>query len=75
MPTAWLALCRSEALRLFDTEVMQGLADLSETRRKSAVEARRNLLAALAGYGSLGKKIFTALELELPKRSKKEDAA
>ncbi|MCJ8333131.1 MAG: type I-E CRISPR-associated protein Cse1/CasA [Epibacterium sp.] len=75
VPTAWLALCRSEALRLFDTEVMQGLADLSETRRKGAVEARRNLLGALAGYGSLGKKIFTALELELPKRSKKEDAA
>jgi CRISPR system Cascade subunit CasA len=71
----WLATCRSVALDLFDREVLPGLADLSETRRQNAVAARRSLSTALNGYGGFGKKIFTALDLELPVRSKKPTSA
>jgi CRISPR system Cascade subunit CasA len=53
---------------------MHGLANLSETRRKAAVEARRNLFSNLVGVGAVGKKIFGALEMELPERRKTEDA-
>ncbi|TRD15378.1 type I-E CRISPR-associated protein Cse1/CasA [Palleronia caenipelagi] len=66
----WLTVLRRTALALFDAEVMPGLADLQESRRRKAVDARRNLVSSLSGYGGIGKKIFTALGLELPKRKK-----
>ncbi len=80
VPGLWLTLCRREALALFDREVMHGLADLSETRRKGAVDARHQLVTSLAGYGAVGKKIFKALDIALPKsgkakKAKKETAA
>lgn len=71
----WLATCRRVALELFDTEVMPGLADLSETRRQAAVAARRSLLAAFSGHAGMGKKIYDALNLERPKRGKKQEVA
>ncbi len=66
----WLAILRQFALIIFDAEVMPGLADLQESRCLKAVRARRNLLSCFKGYGAVGKKIYTALELELPKRNK-----
>ncbi|MBO9401314.1 type I-E CRISPR-associated protein Cse1/CasA [Shimia sp. R9_3] len=71
----WLAICRRMALGLFDAEVMPGLADLSETRRQAAVGARRSLLAAFSGHAGMGKKIYDALNLERPKRGKKQEVA
>lgn len=69
----WLATLRRTALKLFDDEVMPGLADLQETRREKAVAARRSLISTFSGYGGIGKKLFTALEMDLSKR-KKESA-
>jgi CRISPR system Cascade subunit CasA len=69
----WVAVLRRTALALFDAEVLPGLADLQETRRQKAVTARRNLLFALTGWGGIGKKLFGALGLPLPKR--KEETA
>lgn len=66
----WLKTLRREALALFDAEILPGLADLQESRREKAVQARRNLVSSFAGYGGIGKKIFTALELDLPKPRK-----
>ena len=71
---AWLAETRRVAMALFDTEVMPGMADLGETRRQAAVAARRNLLSTFKGYGAMGKKAYTALDLPLPKRNLKVEA-
>lgn len=64
----WLITCRHAALALFDAEVMLGLADMQESRRKRAVQARRNLISSFLGHGGIGRKMFTALMLELPNR-------
>ncbi|MCY4050197.1 MAG: type I-E CRISPR-associated protein Cse1/CasA [Gammaproteobacteria bacterium] len=64
----WLAILRKTALSIFDAEVMPGLVDLQESRRSKVVLERRNLLSNFRGYGTTGKKIYTALEFELPKR-------
>lgn len=74
IPSEWLGTCRRVALALFDAEVLPGLADRSETRRQAAVQARRSLLGAFKGQAGMGKKIYTALQLERPKRGKKQEA-
>ena len=74
IPSEWLGTCRRVALALFDAEVLPGLADRSETRRQAAVQARRSLLGAFKGQAGMGKKIYTALQLERPKHGKKQEA-
>ncbi|MCE2558611.1 MAG: type I-E CRISPR-associated protein Cse1/CasA [Acidobacteria bacterium] len=63
-PEKWAGVIRQAALAIFDAEVTPGLADLSEARRTAAIKARRQLLAALAGRGAAGKRIFAALRLQ-----------
>ena len=65
-PDLWLRQLRATALPLFDAQVLPGLAGLSETRRKQAVDARRLLTATFAGFGATGKKLFQALGMEPP---------
>ena len=73
VPQDWLTGLRRAALGLFDAEVMPGMADLDGTRRRAAVEARRKLLDVFRGYG-VGRKLYTALGLSLPKQSRKPKA-
>ena len=65
-PDKWVQEMRRAALRLFDSEVVAGLPDLRETRRKRAIKARSKLIAAFAGRPPFGKKIFDPLGLERP---------
>ncbi len=72
----WLADMRDVALPLFDARVLTGLDTLQATRREKAVAARKTLLWAFGGYGSLARKIYAALSLKLPPqpaRKKKEN--
>ena len=71
-PSAWVAAMMRAAVPVFDAEVLPGLADLGETRRRKAIAARSNLLAAFQGRPPFGKKIFDPLGLELPARRPKE---
>ena len=71
----WLKDIQGAALKLFDGEVMPGLSDLSETRRQEAVSARKFLLSTFAGYGVVGKKLLTALDLPLPKQTRRKAEA
>ena len=64
LPELWVQELRRAAMAIFDAEVTPGLADLSEARRTDAIKARRQLLAAFAGRGAAGKKIFDALRLQ-----------
>ena len=61
VPDRWVEELRRAALSIFDAEVTPGLADLGEARRTAAIEARKRLIAAFAGKGAAGKKIFDAL--------------
>jgi len=70
-PERWLSELRRAAITIFDAEVTPGLADLSEARRTAAIGARRQLLAAFAGRGAAGKKIFDALQLQPPPARRK----
>lgn len=70
-PEDWLTDLRGAALRIFDAEVMPGLADLSETRRQAAVAARKSLLSTFGGYGGVGLKVFKALRMPPPKIKRK----
>lgn len=74
-PDGWLSELRRAALTIFDAEATSGLADLNEARRKDAVGARRQLLAAFAGRGAAGKKIFDALQLQPRPARRKEGRA
>ena len=72
MPTSWLDVLRRTALRIFDVEVLPGLADLGETRRRAAVTNRSWLAGALRGESPFGKKILDPLGLAvLPKLSRR----
>lgn len=65
----WLKEMRDVALRLFDAEILPGLADLPQQRQRAAASARKRLIAAFAG-GAAGRRIWNALELERPARGK-----
>ena len=68
----WIDTLRAAALPIFDKEVMPGLADLGQTRRRKAIEARARLIDAFAGRPPFGKKIFDPLGLERsPKQVRK----
>jgi len=69
-PDGWRKHMRAVALALFDAEVLPGLSQLQETRRKTAVNARKSLLGTFGGYGPLGRKIYAALNLKAPPKSK-----
>lgn len=70
VPELWLNELQRSAIAIFDAEVAHGLADLSQARRTDAIGARGLLMAAFAGRGSAGKKIFDALGLQ-PASSRK----
>ncbi len=65
-PIKWVKEMRIVALRIFDSEVVPGLPDLRETRRRRAITARSKLLAAFNGGRPFGKKIFDPLGLDSP---------
>ena len=71
-PEGWLAEVRSAAMALFDERVLPGLSEMQETRRTRAVAARKMLLGAFNGYGGHAKKIYQALELELPAKPRRK---
>ena len=64
-PSQWVERMREAAISAFDAEVLPGLADLSETRRRKAVNARSMLIAAFSGQYRSSKKIFDPLGLEV----------
>ena len=68
----WVKSMRREALMIFDREVIPGLADLSETRRKRAIGARSKLIAAFAGRPPFGKKVFDPLRMETPGKKRRQ---
>ena len=67
-PEEWVKTLRRAAMPIFDREVLPGLAELGETRRQKAVEARLQLINAFAGQPPFGKKIFDPLRLETPRK-------
>ncbi|WP_457798285.1 type I-E CRISPR-associated protein Cse1/CasA [Methylocystis sp. S23] len=60
----WLRTLRKNAVDLFDEAV--SFAGMPEKIMERAVPARRALVGAFSGYGPLGRKLFTALELPPP---------
>lgn len=71
-PKGWLREMRAASISVFDAQVLPGLADLQPSRRQAAVSARKSLVNAFGGYGAMAKKIYAALDLELPPHSKKK---
>ncbi len=65
----WVQQMQMAALPIFDREVLPGLTDLGENRRRMAIKARSKLRAAFAGRPPFGKKIFDPLNLEVPART------
>lgn len=71
-PDEWVKTLRQSAVQIFDREVLPGLADLGETRRRKAIKARSKLVWAFKGRQPFGKKIFDALGLEAPPKRQKQ---
>lgn len=65
---AWLRVLRKRAINLFDEAV--SFADMPEKIMERAVPARRTFIGAFSGYGVLGRKLFTTLELPPPEAGK-----
>lgn len=63
-PTRWRRTLEDSALALFDEAAGVDAIDIRATAR--IARARRNLRAALTGYGPGGKKLFAALDLPVP---------
>ena len=70
----WLAELQRTAFGIFDAHASldEGLEHLDMQRR---VKARYDLVKALKGYGSSGKKLFDALSLETPDTKAKREKA
>lgn len=64
----WLKTLRTCAVALFEEAV--SFTDAPPRIMERAVPAQRNLLGVFLGYGALGKKLFTALELAPPAPAK-----
>jgi CRISPR system Cascade subunit CasA len=64
----WRDVLRVHALSLFDEAVSFG--DMPTKIMERAVPARRALIGVFLGYGVLGRKLFTTLELPLPTTGK-----
>ncbi len=69
----WLNDMSRVAVEIFDSEVLSELSQMQESRRKKAIDARKNLVLTLKGYGNSAKKIYGPLELELPARKKRKE--
>lgn len=66
----WRSDLRSVALKLFDDRALPGLSERDSKDQEEIVQARRNLTAAFAGYGKLGREAFQALGLPVPEQKK-----
>lgn len=64
----WLGVLRTHVAALFDEAVSFG--DMPTKIMERAVPARRALIGVFLGYGVLGRKLFTTLELPLPATGK-----
>lgn len=71
----WVADMRGVAMRLFEARALPGLADRDIKAQGEIVSQHRFLGAAFAGYGALGKKAYGALDLPIPAKPKKKEAA
>lgn len=65
----WLRTLQKQAVDLFDEAV--SFADMPEKIMERAAPARRTLIGVFSGYGALGKKLFTSLELPPPESAGK----
>lgn len=68
----WLIILRRHAQRIFDDTV--SIDDADPRRIIDVVQARRQMMIALAGYGAPGKRIFEALGIPVPAKTKKPTA-
>jgi CRISPR system Cascade subunit CasA len=68
----WLIVLRRHAQRIFDDNL--SIDDADPRRVKDVVQARRDMLTALAGYGAPGKRIYEALGIPVPAKTKKPKA-
>lgn len=66
----WLTDLRAAALALFDRHALPGLAERDIRDQQAVVAARRNLGAALAGYGKTGRAVWEALGLAPPEQKR-----
>lgn len=71
----WLGELKKVAIAQFDAMALPGLSDRDTRDQQSIISARRNLGAAFAGYGKLGRAAFTALDLTPPVPKRKEKVA
>lgn len=67
--TDWLIVLRRHAERIFDDTV--SIDDADPRRIIDVVQARKQMMIALAGYGAPGKRIFEALGIPVPAKAKK----
>lgn len=66
--TDWLRTLRQNAERIFDDTV--SLDDADGRRISDVVQARRQMLVSLSGFGAPGKRIFKALNIPEPETKK-----
>jgi len=66
----WLAQMRQVAMTLFDAQVMPALPLMVDRQAEKAVRARRILLSTFNGQGGQANKVYAALGLALPPKSR-----
>ena len=67
----WLKVLVNTSMSLFDGVIMPGFMDLPDKRRWKAIQQRNNLNSTFRGYGGMGKKLFKALDMDLPNPKRK----
>ncbi len=71
----WLAALKATAFVLFDRQAMAQILHSDTDKSQITVNARRKLVGAFLGYPPFGVKLFNFLNLPVPAKQKKEDAA
>lgn len=60
----WRDVARKVAVRFFDEQAIAGLPERTPEQQEAILQARRSLLANLAGLGAYGKRAYAALQLQ-----------
>lgn len=71
----WLSTLRRAALSRFEALALPGLGDRDTRAQREIVDAHRALRGTFAGYGKFGAEAFRALDLPLPAKKPRKEAA
>jgi len=70
----WLKTLEEHAIKLFDSNALEGFSDRKPERAQDIADARKSLKFTLLGYGKNGVALYSQLRLQAPEPKKRKQA-